>query len=329
MSDNPFQFDNMVWGWGINPDEILTSAWDGLGQLEIVKVHRDKRGWWSLYSTGKRSESVKAFVSHKPERHTFSVMEDAGFAELLEGMEEDAALHFSEMPFLVTVTQNGQYLELIGCEKRNGHEPDKDIEVDVLTTRDEAKRHAQYMLRHTNLILDFETTGLHDRREPIQVAVIKTFPNDHYAELLNTYIRPTHPERVKPGVHTITKEMLMGAPTFQEIYSELALILWEEQWMGYFVNFDAETLAKATYRWKLPFIPNSGLLDVSGTIARYLGDFSQNYLEFKTPKLTEACRRLRVEVVDEHDALGDCVLTFKCLRAIAAGVEPLPAEETS
>ena len=97
-------------------------------------------------------------------------------------------------------------------------------EPDYEKDRDEAVAWARGVLAQPDvIILDTETTGLHEDAEIVQIAVLDAATGN---TLLDTLVRPSTP--IPPDaslIHGIGDEHVMAAPIWSEVYPRVAELL--------------------------------------------------------------------------------------------------------
>ena len=165
------------------------------------------------------------------------------------------------------------------------------------------------------VILDTETTGLaagHD--EIVQIAVI-----DHTGKtLLDTYVKPQHPERLTErtngrsasDINGITPDMLTSAPTWPEVYSKLSPLLVDKTLVIYNAQYDTAMIDGDCDRHN---ITHPDLSDVNCAMlmyAEYCGEWSSYHNSFKWQPLNGG-----------HTALDDCLATLKLIQEMAEAEE--------
>ncbi|MEG3972169.1 3'-5' exonuclease [Microcoleus sp. T2B6] len=166
-------------------------------------------------------------------------------------------------------------------------------------------------------ILDTETTGLYDA-EIVEIAVI----NRDGEPLLNTLIKPSIPIPAEvSAIHGITDEVVADAPSFPQIYPQIAEILKDKQLLIYNSDFDIRIL---NYCCKLHNLPSLKLKNRSECLmtwhAQWAGDWSYYHKDYRWQPLC-----------GDHRALGDCLAALERLKKMAADSDqmncPVPRPE--
>lgn len=174
------------------------------------------------------------------------------------------------------------------------------------------------------VILDTETTGLHDEARIVDIAV--TTVGGH--TLLDTLVNPGEP--IPPSatdIHGITDAMVAGAPTFTEILPDLENALRGKRVLVYNREYDVARLAYES-RLSGPQNPQMRVLDCAFSVdpalrwmagaewedamvpySDWVGDWSEWHGNYRWQRLDGG-----------HRALGDCLAVIDCLKAMAASV---------
>ena len=169
------------------------------------------------------------------------------------------------------------------------------------------------------IILDTETTGLGDRAEVVELALLGVDGQVHF----NSLLRPSR-ARVESGarrVHGIGDRMLVGAPGLDEVWEELEPLLQRSRVVVYNARFDRRLLRQS--------VAAAGLTDRHGSLRRHWECAMLQYASLayavghsryhRWQKLDEACRQMRVATDGTaHRALGDCQRTLGLLHKVAA-----------
>ena len=165
--------------------------------------------------------------------------------------------------------------------------------------------------------LDTETTGLGDIDEVIEIAVL----SDQGVPLLNTLVRPTSRvsiTRASRKVHGIRKGDLRKAPTWEDIYGELARILEGKVIRAWNSDFDERLLRQTCRAWDLPELENE-FVCVMKAFGQHHGTFSAGRKKgYKWWKLEDALAIYPECFVDgkTHRAMTDCRHAFNLVGAI-------------
>jgi exonuclease len=159
------------------------------------------------------------------------------------------------------------------------------------------------------VILDTETTGLHDEARIVDIAVTTVGGQT----LLDTLANPGEP--IPPSataIHGITDAMVAGAPTFARILPDLAAALFGRRVLIYNDAFD---LARLRHELALlgadvyEFTAAARWEDAMAPYSDWCGDWSEWHGNYRWQSLNGG-----------HRALGDCLAVIDCLRAMARTV---------
>lgn len=184
--------------------------------------------------------------------------------------------------------------------------------------RQQAILRARQYLERKPVYLDTETTGMDPRDAIVEVAVV-----DHEgAMLLEQLVRPHIP--IPTGatrIHHITDEMVGAAPTWGDVWPQLAMLLRERQTGIYNEEFDLRMLQQSHRYARLEWQPTALS---SFCIMKLYADFRNEPGPYGTPRwhrLEDAARQCRVALTGAHRALSDARLARAVLMAIA-GARP-------
>lgn len=179
-------------------------------------------------------------------------------------------------------------------------------------TRDKeaAQRWARDLLSRADwVVLDTETTGLDGRDEVIQIAVVA-----HDGQvLMDTLVRPQDriPARAT-AIHGITDDMVANAPTFPEVFPQLAATLEGKIVICYNADFDRRLLKQTADRNKTSSLPVAWDCAME-QYARYFGQWSERNRSYLWQKLP----RSKEYEGEKHQAIHDCLATLNLIRSMA------------
>ena len=180
--------------------------------------------------------------------------------------------------------------------------------------RARALRWAYEVLQEPLVVLDTETTGLGQRDQIVQVAVI-----DGTGEpLLVRLVRPTVP--IPPDasrVHGITADTVKDAPTFPEVYAELTAVLRDQTIIAYNAEFDRRMLNQTCAVYQLARFPAAPWHCAMLRFAEYHGQWNYARRSFAWQKLSAACALMGVAPAGTHSALGDAQMTLRLVQRLA------------
>jgi DNA polymerase III epsilon subunit-like protein len=167
------------------------------------------------------------------------------------------------------------------------------------------------------LIVDTETTGLHDNDEVVQLAIVDI----QGTVLLDTLVRPTSPMAPEArAIHGITDQALADAPPFADLYHPIAHLLGHRPVLAYNADFDRRILAQTCTKYGLPPLEVAAWDCVMERYAYFWGERSQAGA-YKPQSLSTACIQQGIGVHGHHEAVQDCLLTLALINAMAIAGE--------
>lgn len=175
------------------------------------------------------------------------------------------------------------------------------------------------ILDENTLILDTETTGLGSGAEICEISIIDGLGNIVFDSL----IKPINqiPEEVIK-IHGITNEMVTNAPSFEDVYSQILLILFpapsNKTVIIYNKMYDLKILKQVSVMCDKAFIspePFEAIQTYTICAMRYYSEFKN---QAKWSKLTDACTNMGIDITQftAHRALGDCQMTLELIRCM-------------
>lgn len=177
----------------------------------------------------------------------------------------------------------------------------------------------QKMARTDWVVLDTETTGLGDKDEIIQIAII-----DHAGKtLLDTFVKPVRKSIPKDAtaIHGIKIQHLDNAPTIIELFPKIRRICQGKTVIAYNAAYDSRLLQQSLLKHKKDAGSFKTTFECAMlNFATYKGEPGRNPGEYKWHKLEGG----------DHSALGDCLATHRLLKSIAEDemeTPPLPVWE--
>ncbi|TXE72647.1 3'-5' exonuclease [Serratia nevei] len=180
------------------------------------------------------------------------------------------------------------------------------------------QQQAQQCLNRNCLVLDTETTGLDDKAEIIEIAVIDATGK----VLLNTLVKPSKPIPAEAtAIHRITDEMVKDAPTWPEVNPQLCSLISGKTIAIYNAEYDLRLLEQTDRIWKV-----TPKISVTPQIVCAMHEYAEFYGQksdrggYKWQKLTAAAEQQGVIIEGTpHRALSDCLTTLGVIKAMAAG----------
>jgi DNA polymerase III subunit epsilon len=179
--------------------------------------------------------------------------------------------------------------------------------------RQETVEEARRLLAQQPLFLDTETTGLGERAEVIEIAIL-----DHDgAVLLETFVRPRLPiPREVIRIHGITDQIVRNAPVWAELWPQVQVILQGRIVGIYNAEFDRRMLVQshkgAQLLWQEDGLSSFCIMQL---YARFYG--VRHHSSFRWQSLANAGRQCRLPLVNSHRAADDARLARAVLHFIA------------
>lgn len=159
------------------------------------------------------------------------------------------------------------------------------------------------------VILDTETTGLL-APEVVSVALV----DDRGQRLLHEFVCPSKP--IEPGASRITGidlDSLEGRPHYPAIASRVADILRGKRVVIYNAAYDVAALENTHRRYGLELPPFESWCAMEW-FARLYGQWDAARGAFVWQPLHKAAAFFAVQPTGAHDALADCITTWRILR---------------
>jgi DNA polymerase III epsilon subunit-like protein len=166
------------------------------------------------------------------------------------------------------------------------------------------------------VVLDFETTGLDaglKLDEPVQIGLL----DSDGSVLMNQLVKPTvEIDKEASDTHGLTLEKLKDAPTFLQVFQELARHIDGKTVCIYNAAYDVRILLNAAH--------NAGVVfpkfEYECVMQRYAEAWKQpNGNGFKSVKLVTAVEQQGFIPLTAHDAIADCRMTLMLKQHLDAG----------
>jgi DNA polymerase III subunit epsilon len=184
--------------------------------------------------------------------------------------------------------------------------------------RRDAIQKARLLLEANPIYLDTETTGLHQSAEIIEIGIV----DDQENILFEQRIRPRG--KIDPAagrVHGITHEMLVNAPTWDQVWPMAESVLMNRKVGVYNVEFDLRLIKQSNQRsWIRSNILDSSFFDIMAIYAQFYGDWDAYHKSFRFQSLEMAGRQCGIHLHNTHNAVDDCLLTRALLHTMAESV---------
>ena len=166
--------------------------------------------------------------------------------------------------------------------------------------------------------LDTETTGLHQSAEVIEIGII----DDQGNVLLEQRIRPRgNIDPAAQRMHGISLDMLVNAPTWEQVWPQVEAVLLGRKIGVYNVEFDLRLIKQSLMRtWLKWTLLDGNFFDIMKLYARFYGDWDPFRKSFRYQTLELAGRQCGIPLHNTHGAVDDCLLTRALLHHMAESV---------
>lgn len=183
---------------------------------------------------------------------------------------------------------------------------------------------ARQLLNENPLLFDTETTGLDNRAEIVEIAVVSC----DGTVLLDTLVRPTSP--IPPGataVHGIRDADVRNAPTWREVHGDMATLLAPSGRVltSYNREYDLRLVKQsvdATRGKSAPLPIKESSVSPSCIMQLYAiwkGEWNDYHGSYRWQKLDTALNDLGIRREgDAHRALSDTIGALEVLKAMAS-----------
>lgn len=165
------------------------------------------------------------------------------------------------------------------------------------------------------VIVDTETTGIGRSDEAVSVSVV----DGRGTVLLDTFVRPRRP--ISAGamkIHGISNRDVDKAPSFAEVYPELAQHLNGRVLIAYNLDFDWRILRNGCKQGEVALFKPKARHCAMLQYAQFAGDWDAAHSSYRWKSLAAACARFGIARNNAHSAAGDCLMTLEVIRQMAA-----------
>lgn len=164
------------------------------------------------------------------------------------------------------------------------------------------------------LILDTETTGFGEDAEIIEIALLDKNGEVYLNSLVQCQQESIPQEAMR--IHRIHKSMLRNAPTFPQVWRELAPLLSSHEVVIYNADYDVRMLRQTAKRYKLE-LPAMQVHCLMQRYSSYVGQASTHSEGYRTMRLAAACFHFQIEQTATHRALADAQASLGVLHKLA------------
>jgi DNA polymerase-3 subunit epsilon len=185
----------------------------------------------------------------------------------------------------------------------------------ISSARQEAIQTARSLINRKPVYLDTETTGLDNKAEIVEIAII-----DHAGSVLfESLVKPHFP--IPPDVeriHHISNEMVYQAPVWHIVYEQVRLLLADKIVGIYNVEFDLRLMNQTSkLYWIKPPISVSQCFCIMQLYAQYRGEPGKKAGQYRYFSLENAGKEARIDLPNTHRAIDDALLSRALLHHLA------------
>lgn len=182
------------------------------------------------------------------------------------------------------------------------------------SARQQAIQTARQVLNVKPVYLDTETTGLERSDEIVEIAIV-----DAEGQVLrDTFVKPS---RSIPAdatrIHNITDEMVLGAPTWPILWSQIRPLLVGKVIVAYNAEFDMRMMQQSHERYRLPWRDKLQPYDLLKLYAQFRGEWDPVRRAWKFHSLDQAGKYAGISLPNAHRSLADTLLARELLIYIA------------
>lgn len=167
------------------------------------------------------------------------------------------------------------------------------------------------------VVLDTETTGLDDKAEICQIAIIDSSGK----VLLDTLVKPQRPIPAQATrTHHITNDMVKDAPNFINVAQAVWDAIHGKTVIVYNAEYDFRLLQQSEFACEPIAVSDWHTIKRQCAMlefAQIYGDWDSSRQIWKWQKLEVAARHYMITEQGQHSALGDCVTTLAVCKAMA------------
>lgn len=167
------------------------------------------------------------------------------------------------------------------------------------------------------LVLDTETTGLDQRAEICQLAVI----DYNGTTLMDTLLKPVRPIPADASrIHGIYDSDVANAPTWPQVVEDLKRIVAGRNLVIYNAKYDRSMMHRSSEAWNMPkfeWKAHANFWCAMDAFSEIYGEWNDYYQSYRWQKLTVAASYYSFPVINAHSALGDCLMTLGVVMSMA------------
>jgi DNA polymerase-3 subunit epsilon len=178
---------------------------------------------------------------------------------------------------------------------------------------------ANQVLKSNPVFLDTETTGLSQKDEIVEIAVI----DNSGLTLIDSFVKPS---RLIPAdatnIHGITDQMVQKAPAWPILWvTRIKPLLTNRTIVAYNSDFDKGMIEQANARYQIKVRENLVFFDLLKLYSQFRGEWDGERRSYRFFSLDEAGKSSGISLPNAHRAVADTLLARELLFYIA-GVKP-------
>jgi DNA polymerase-3 subunit epsilon len=179
----------------------------------------------------------------------------------------------------------------------------------------QATLRAKEALLQKPVFLDTETTGLDNRSEIVEIAIL----DSDGSILFNSLIKPLSPiPMAATHIHGISNEMVNNAPRWFVVWEQIRGIFFDRLLGIYNDEFDLRMIEQTNKMSGIPrWQPGKTPLDIMKLFADFRSVWDPYHNANKIFRLEDAGRHLDIRIPNSHRAMDDALLAREILVKIA------------
>ena len=185
--------------------------------------------------------------------------------------------------------------------------------------RSDAIKTANNVLLSNPVYLDTETTGLGQKDEIVEIAVVDNQGNT----LIDSFVKPSRPIPADASnIHGITDEMVQKAPAWPILWTtQIKPILNNRIIVAYNSDFDKGMIEQANLRYQIKVREILNFFDLLKLYSLFRGEWDGARRSYRFFSLDEAGKTSGISLPNAHRAVADTLLA-RALSNYIAGEKP-------
>jgi len=181
--------------------------------------------------------------------------------------------------------------------------------------RSDAIKTANNVLLSNPVYLDTETTGLGQKDEIVEIAVVDNQGNT----LIDSFVKPSRPIPADASnIHGITDEMVQKAPAWPILWTtQIKPILNNRIIVAYNSDFDKGMIEQANLRYQIKVREILNFFDLLKLYSLFRGEWDGARRSYRFFSLDEAGKTSGISLPNAHRAVADTLLARALLNYIA------------